>query len=117
MTSNIIIPKISKGNKVPELGIKSLVGKKMTKTVKFVGEDVKITKLNVSDVMEIQEKAKALESDSNAGFELLKRVIKMSVDGASDLSDEDFQTFPMDELSKLSNEIMKFSGIAGEQGK
>ena len=54
----------------------------------------------------------------NAGFDLLKKVIRLSVEGASDLSDQDFDTFPMDELSKLSNEIMRFSGIAsGDSGK
>lgn len=41
----------------------------------------------------------------------------MAVDGGDELSDDDFKEFPMDELSKLSNEIMKFSGIAGDQGK
>jgi transcriptional regulator of met regulon len=97
--------------------IKGLVGKKMTKTVKFIGEDVKITKLSVAEVLDIQDRAKVSNEDQESGFELLKKVIKMSVEGADELTDEDFNTFPMDELSKLSNEIMKFSGIAGEQGK
>lgn len=98
-------------------GIKGLVGRKMTKTVKFMGEDVKISKLSVSEVMSIQEKAKEVEKDDTAGLELLQTVIRSAVEGADDLADEDFQTFPMDELSKLSNEIMKFSGIGADQGK
>ena len=101
-------------------GIKGLVGRKMTKTIKFMGEDILISKLNVSNVMEIQEKAKKLEENDNEGFDLLKSIIRSAVDGAGDLSDEDFEGFPLDELSRLSNEIMKFSGInAGEktQGK
>lgn len=116
MTSNLQIPKISKANKMSS-NIKGLVGKKMTKTVKFIGEDVKITKLSVAEVLDIQDRAKVSNEDQESGFELLKKVIKMSVEGADELTDEDFNTFPMDELSKLSNEIMKFSGIAGEQGK
>lgn len=116
MTSKLVIPKISKVNKMAE-GIKALVGKKMTKNVKFIGEDIKITKLSVADVIDIQERAKNTGEDPNNGFDLLKRIIKMSAEGASDLTDEDFQAFPMDELSKLSNEIMRFSGIAAEQGK
>jgi hypothetical protein len=95
-------------------GIKGLVGRKMTKDVKFINENVKISKLSVAEVMEIQSMAKNTESDEKAGFDLLKKVIRMSVEGASDLSDQDFDTFPMDELSKLSGEIMKFSGIAGD---
>ncbi len=100
-------------------GIKGLVGRKMTKTIKFMGEDVTISKLNVANVMEIQEKAKKLEENDNEGFDLLKSIIRSAVDGAEDLSDDDFEGFPLDELSKLSNEIMKFSGInPGEkQGK
>ena len=98
-------------------GIKALVGKKMTKSVKFMGEDVKINKLSVAEVLEIQEKAKSLEQDDAAGFDVLKTVIKAAVDGGADLTDEDFENFPMDELSKLSAEIMKFSGIGQDQGK
>ena len=100
-------------------GIKGLVGRKMTKTIKFMGEDVTISKLNVANVIEIQEKAKKLEENDNEGFDLLKSIIRSAVDGAEDLSDDDFEGFPLDELSKLSNEIMKFSGInPGEkQGK
>jgi len=118
MTSKLKIPTISKANKMATEGIKGLVGRKMTKTVKFMSEDVKIAKLSVSEVMEIQAKAKDLEGDEQNGFELLKKVIKLSVEKADELSDEDFNNFPMDELSKLSNEIMKFSGIVGDtQGK
>ncbi len=116
MTSKLVIPGISKESKMAT-GIKSLVGKKMTKTVKFINEDVKIVKLSVSDVMEIQNRAKISGEDHDSGFDLLKTVIRMSVEGSDDLTDEDFDSFPMDELSKLSNEIMRFSGIAGDQGK
>jgi len=109
------IPKTIKENTMS--GIKGLVGKKMTKSVKFMGEDVKISKLSVAEVMNIQEKAKEIEKDESAGLELLQTVIRSAVEGADDLADEDFAAFPMDELSKLSNEIMKFSGIGAEQGK
>jgi hypothetical protein len=98
-------------------GIKSLVGKKMTKNVKFMGEDVKISKLSVSEVMEIQDRAKTINKDDEEGFNILKTVIRASVEGAKELSDEDFNNFPLDELSKLSNEIMKFSGIGQDSGK
>ena len=98
-------------------GIKALIGRKMTKNVKFMGEDVKISKLSVAEVMAIQERAKNLETNDAAGFEVLKTVICSAVEDAKDLSDQDFEAFPMDELSKLSAEIMKFSGIGAEQGK
>lgn len=98
-------------------GIKALVGKKMTKTVKFMAADVTISKLSVSEVMEIQERAKAINKDDEEGFNILKTVIRASVEGAKELADDDFNNFPLDELSKLSNEIMKFSGIGQDSGK
>jgi hypothetical protein len=120
MTSNLIIPPISKENSVTEVtGFKALVGKRMQKKVKFLDVDVTIYKLNVQQVMEIQELVKAVnEEDDDANFNVLQYIITKSVDGAEDLTEEDFKTFPMDELSKLSNEIMKFSGMgAQEKGK
>ena len=117
MTSNLTIPTISKVNKVGESVLKGLIGRKMTKNVKFMGEDIKISKLTVSEVLEIQQKAKELETEASNGLEVLKTVIKAGVEEAQDLTDEDFASFPMDELSKLSAEIVKYSGMGAEQGK
>jgi hypothetical protein len=93
-------------------GMKGLVGRKMTKPVKFLNDEVKINKLTVAQVIEIQEAAKG-QAEGENGFELLKKVIRMSVEDAADLTDQDFDSFPMDELSKLSEAIMQFSGIGG----
>ena len=98
-------------------GFKALIGRKMTKDVKFMGESVKISKLSVAEVLDIQEKAKKLEQDESLGLDVLRTVIRSAVEDAGELSDEDFANFPMDELSKLSAEIMKFSGIGQDQGK
>jgi len=104
-------------NKETKMGIKALVGKKMTKKLKFMGEDIEIAKLSVAEVMEIQEKAKGMKENEAEGFNVLKAVIRAAVADAADLSDTDFETFPMDELSKLSDEIMKFSGLGKDSGK
>jgi hypothetical protein len=110
------VPSVKKETKMSE-GIKALVGRKMTKTVKFMGDDVKIFKLSVQQVLAIQEKAKEIETNDAAGLEVLKLVISAGVEGGGELTDEDFQDFSMDELSKLSAEVMKFSGIGTEAGK
>jgi hypothetical protein len=96
--------------------MKNLVGKKQTKLFKFMGEELKISKLSVADVLEIQTKAQKNEGDQDS-LEILKSIIRSSVEGAVDLSDQDFETFPMDELAKLSSEIMKFSGLDTPSGK
>ena len=98
----------------PNKSIKTLVGHKMTKTVKFVDGDVNITKLTVAQVQAIQDSAKEHENDEEGGLKVLQAIIALAVEGGEDLTTEDFESFPMDELSKLSNEIMKYSGIGGD---
>jgi len=103
-------------NTAPKTGILALVGKRMTKTYKFLGADVKISKLTVAEVKAIQEAAQALKEDENAGLDILRLVIRSAVEGAEHLTDDDFVGFPMDELSKLSNAIMEYSGIGQDAG-
>lgn len=101
------------------IAFRDLIGQRVEKNTKFMGKDVTISKLSVSQVLEIQEKAKTIQDDETGGLELLRTVIRLSVKGAEDLTDEDFATFPMEELAKLSNEIMKYSGMGQQeqQGK
>ncbi len=94
--------------------IKGLVGRKMTKAVPFIDGEVNITKLSVAQVQEIQSSATEHENDDEGGLKVLRAIVGLAVEGGSELTDEDFASFPMDELSKLSNEIMKFSGIASD---
>ena len=120
MTSKLKIPTISKANKMATEGMKGLVGRKMTKTVKFMGEDIKIAKLSVAEVMEIQAKAKDLEGDEQNGFELLKKVIKLSVEKADELSDEDRLTVERARkiqkfLSQPFDVAEQFTGLEGKQ--
>lgn len=110
----MVTPKISKENKMAD-GIKGLVGKRMNKSIKFMGDNIEISKLSVSQVLEIQEEAKRSEGSDSAGFDLIKTVVRYAVKGGEELTDDDFQAFPMDELSKLSSEIMTFSGLGGDQ--
>ena len=64
--------------------------------------------------MEIQEKVKGMkdDEDSAANLDILKFVIRQSVEDAQELTDDDFDQLPLDELSRLSSEIMKYSGIS-----
>jgi len=113
----LTIPKITK-EPIVATGIKGLVGRKVTKQTQFMGESVTISKLSVSQVLEIQAVVRAQTADDEAsGFNTLKTVISASVEGGSELTDEDFNGFSMDELNSLSTEIMKFSGIGADQGK
>ena len=94
--------------------MKDLVGKRINSKVKFMGTDLIINKLSVSEVMEIQDLVKEMGDDEDSGFNLLKHVVQLAVPDAADLTDDDFKSFPMEELSKLSNSIMKHSGMLNE---
>jgi len=96
-------------------------GKRMSKDVKFIGEPTTIYKLSTDDVKAIQDLAREVEKrpedDQEGGLDLLKKVIRAGSEGGEELTDEDFGGFPMEELSLLSGEIMKFSGIGADEGK
>ena len=118
-TANSPIPKNIP--KVPKMSMKTLVGKKQNKTVQFMDTDLVISKLNVGDIHDIQTQARELEAaekegakDDMSGMAVMRTVIRKGAEGGQDLTDEDFNTFPMDELSALSNAIMEFSGIANK---
>ena len=91
--------------------IKTIAGKKISRTIKFCGEDIKIHKLSVQQVFEIQKLSEEAKDD---GLAVLRTVVNFAVEDAGLLTDEEFEQFPMDELSKLSEEIMKFSGVGGD---
>jgi hypothetical protein len=97
--------------------MKHLVNKPMTKKVKFMGEDLEVRKLSVGQVIEIQQMSKAIGDDEKASLELLQYVISSAVKDAKDLTPDDFMEFPIDELSKLSNEILSYSGLGNVQQK
>lgn len=96
-------------------GIKQFVGQKLTRKVKFMGGEIEITKLSIEAVQEIQEKAKAVKENETEGFGMLRKVIELSVADCADLSDQEFSSLPIDELTRLSGEIMKFSGLDTEK--
>jgi hypothetical protein len=99
------------------MSIKNAMSKKITQKTKFMGEPIEIVKLTVAQVKLIQEKVKGINEGSGdeQGLDTLKAVIRIGVVEAEDLTDEDFDSCPLDDLSKLSAEIMKFSGLGQEQ--
>jgi len=84
-----------------------------------MGEEIKISKLTVQEVEAIQAAAREKtenKEEQDSGIEMIQKIIQTSVEEARDLSTEDFRSLPIDELAKLSNAIMEYSGL-GEKGK
>jgi hypothetical protein len=81
-------------------------------------DEVEIRKLSVNEVFQVQKlvtkSSKSKSEDAQLG--LLRDVIRMSVVDAADLTDEDYNTFPIAELSLLTEAVLEFSGIGQDQG-
>lgn len=97
--------------------MKNLVGRRMTKEVAFLGESVVIQKLSVKEVKAVQELVSDTKKIEKDPLQAVRGVIRIGVLEAADLTDEDFDTFPIDELNALVNEIMAFSGLAEAAAK
>jgi len=96
--------------------MKHLVGKVITKEVPFMGEKLSIRKLSVNEVLEVQkivQKANKAKGEE-AQLVLLQDVIKVAVPEAQELTSEDFKTFPIGELSELTESILSFAGLSGD---
>jgi hypothetical protein len=78
-----------------------------------MGDEVEVKKLSVKEVLKIQkivdksQKSKTEESQ----LKLLQDVIKVAVVGAEEISEEDFNQFPLGELNKLTESILQLSGL------
>lgn len=95
------------------------VGTKVSKKVKFMGQEIDISKLTISQVMKIQVQAKVLEENGSEdeNLKLLSIVVQEGAKELSELTTEQLYEFPMDELTSLSNEIMKYSGLGNKEAK
>jgi hypothetical protein len=98
--------------------MKHLVGKVITKKVPFMGDEVEVRKLTVGTIMDLQKIIQKAEKskDDKAQLKLLCDIIKVAVVGAEELTDEDFESFPLSELTELSNHVMRVSGLGGTEG-
>ena len=98
--------------------MKHLVGKKIVEKVSFMNDEVEVKKLTVSEVLHIQElikkaQNKKVEYDDMA---LIKDVVRMAVTGADEITDEEFNEFPVGELTALSSSILRIAGLGENLG-
>jgi hypothetical protein len=98
--------------------MKHLINKELTEKVPFMGDEVEVRKLTVGTIMELQKVIKKADKskDDEAQLKLLCDIIKVAVVGAEELTDEDFESFPLSELTELSNHVMRVSGLGGTEG-
>lgn len=90
--------------------MKHLVGKQQTKKIAFMGEEVEIRKLSISEVMNLQTIIKKNEKSKDP-LQVLRDVLRMAVVDADQLTDEDFNSFPPSDLNELSEAILDYCGL------
>jgi hypothetical protein len=98
--------------------MKHLINKELTEKVPFMGDEGEVRKLTVGTIMDLQKIIQKAEKskDDKAQLKLLCDIIKVAVVGAEELTDEDFESFPLSELTELSNHVMRVSGLGGTEG-
>lgn len=99
--------------------MKHLVGLKQ-KTVKvpfMETETVEVKKLTVTQVKEFQSSLTSAKTndEEDTGLKIQREVIRMAVVGAEGLTDEELDSFPLDDLSKLVQKILEFAGIRNNE--
>lgn len=86
----------------------------------FMGQknSVEIRKLSAQEVLDFQSYVKSVapkedaeNQEAESGFAIQFYLIKKTVNGADDISDEELKSFPLEDLSRLTEEILKFSGL------
>lgn len=99
------------------MSIKSLVGKRIIKKVAFMGSEVEVRKLSVSEIMEVQKIVKKLSTakTEDSQLSIVRDVIRIAVVDADKLTDEDFNTFPLAELNELTEAALAFSGLTNPE--
>jgi hypothetical protein len=100
--------------------MKHLVGKAQ-KTVKvpfMENETVEVKKLTVAQVKEFQETLETIKNDESAesGLQIQRKIIRMGVVGAEDLTNDELDSFPLDEVVKLSQKILELAGVKPVEG-
>ena len=98
--------------------MKHLINKELTEKVPFMGDEVEVRKLTVGTIMELQKVIKRADKskDDEAQLKLLCDIIKVAVVGAEELTKDDFDSFPLSELTSLSTHVMRVSGLGGTEG-
>lgn len=92
--------------------MKEFLGKNLTRKVKFMDGEVEVKELTVADVKNIEAETKKLE-DNEDQIEALHYILRLAVVGAEELTDEEIDSLPIAELTKLSEEIM---GVNRQEG-
>jgi len=81
----------------------------------FMGGNVKASKLTVGQVESVKEIAKGIASGESDELDSVRYIIRASVEGASDLTDEELDSFALEEITNLAEKIIEISGLGQDK--
>jgi len=81
-----------------------------------MGQKVEIKQLTVKAVKDLQKSLDASKDDVS-GLSTLSSIFKSTVIGAETMKDKDFEQFPIQALTELSNEILVYNGLGAKDDK
>ena len=87
----------------------------ITKKIPFLGQEVEIKQLTVKGVKDLQVSLK--EANTVDSLSTLALIFKATVVGAEEMTDLEFENYPIQPLTDLSNEILKFNGLGAADDK
>lgn len=96
--------------------MKNLLGKVKSISVPFMDDEtVEVTRLTVAQVRDFQKELEAAKADESedSGLRIQRAIVRMAVVGARELTDEELDSFPLVELSKLTQKILELAGVTG----
>tara|TARA_R110002124_G_scaffold32577_3_gene109020 strand:+ start:2317 stop:2631 length:315 start_codon:yes stop_codon:yes gene_type:complete len=90
----------------------------ITKKVSFLEQEVEVKQLTVKGIKDLQLALDSIKGASDVGgLSTLSIIFKATVVGAEKMADEDFEKFPIQALTKLSNDILLFNGLGASDDK
>ncbi len=80
----------------------------LKREVPFMGGVIDVRKTTVRDLRDVQELAKTIDftKDTEETMQFVYNTLRRFVDGASDMTDEEFEEFPVEDLSGLIQTIL-----------
>lgn len=96
--------------------MKELLNKpRRTVKVKFLDSNVDVKKLTVAEVEDFQDFINSAKDAEKEGLAVQRKIIRLGVVGAEDLTDDELNSFPLDDLSKLAEAVLVQAGVNTEK--
>lgn len=78
---------------------------------------MEIKQLTVRGIKDLQKSLDESKADDVSGLKTLSAIFKQTVVGAEDMKESEFEDFPIQALTKLSQDILEYNGLSAKDDK